>query len=321
MAEDNPVPRFRIPLAALVADKPPVATVLASAPAGTLAQVLDDAGSSFAAVVDSNGHYIDGVSVFDLLARAREGRHRVAEALVDEDTHNAQLAATFAAASVDELVGSYSISGENAEYRISSATLLRATLHLFAAGLHYLLVVAPKYMIRDEASGELPPLPAREARLLEKKDVLAWARAHLTQLASDEQLDADIVTASLFYANVPKVLAETSAGDAIEELYNAKTDGVAIVSPEGFLLGNFSVSDAKVVTAANFKVLSLPILDFLELHGRLREPVFVSKTTSLRAALELFSTHVVSRLWVVDDATRVVGVCSMASLMSLFFRL
>ena len=346
--QDELVAHFRLPLSAIVEGKEACVTITADAPANELPALLSSAHASFAAVVDEEGNFVDGVSVFDLLARARAGRHLVKGALVDEEEHNAELAAAFDAATVGDLVGSYSISNSNPEFRIAGSLPTRSTFHKFAMGMHYQLVVPDEYapggvsaggesggeeekedgMVGEEEGkegGEVEEggvkTPAEVCVLLEKKDILAFALAHMSQLAREDQLGSEIGSMGLFYSRAPSIPASTRAADAFEELYNEKADGIAIVSDDGILMGNLSVSDAKIITGQNFKDLSLPILDFLQANGRLRDPVSCTKSATFAEVMDLYVSSSVSRLWVVDEASKLIGICPMSRLMSLFHRL
>jgi len=91
---------------------------------------------------------------------------------------------------------------------------------------------------------------------------------------------------------------------------------VAVVTDDGKLAGNFSVSDLRGISMSSWSEFMLPITNYLEKYGRdSLKPIHVFAEVTLAQAMNEIVKSKVHRVWVVDTALKPVSVISMTDIM------
>jgi CBS-domain-containing membrane protein len=102
-------------------------------------------------------------------------------------------------------------------------------------------------------------------------------------------------------------------------MYFHKVMGVAIVLPDGTLLGNISASDIRGLTPQQFSSLLLPVTEYLQhQQGQMKPPFTVTLSSTFETVIQKLALYRVHRLWIVNEKDQPIGVVSLTDIMKFF---
>jgi len=119
------------------------------------------------------------------------------------------------------------------------------------------------------------------------------------------------------------VLASDNVGAALQQLHVVKVPCVAVMEEKtGKLIGNFSASDLRGFTQPSFSKLSLNVVEYLQkVSPAALKPVIGNKSRTLKELLDMFVSHHIHNVWLLDEACRPQGVISLRNVLEGFVAL
>jgi CBS domain-containing protein len=210
----------------------------------------------------------------------------------------------------------------------ASTTLERACASLFKFGVHRLPLIVDNVVCGT----------------VSQSDVLKFISEHLDELeplADRSMLDLGLVHSAHEHAHhvsrksaagdsendtpahpgVVSVLDNASVIDALQTMIREQVTGIAITNISGKLVGSFSASDLKGMTANKLFELETKLVDMLEYHSRTRDPVQCTITDKLGTVLRRIVAARVHRIFVVDHVTqRLTAVLTLTDLIGAIVR-
>eukprot|EP00299_Pterocystis_sp_00344_P017318 c8679_g1_i1.p2 GENE.c8679_g1_i1~~c8679_g1_i1.p2 ORF type:complete len:319 (-),score=80.09 c8679_g1_i1:1320-2276(-) len=191
----------------------------------------------------------------------------------------------------------------------SSASMV---MEWFALGIHRLLV-------KDEGSSD----SEHAVRIISQSDMLRYVFEHAEELSTlmsetveeSHMLDPD--APSIAGAKLPPATLEISAWEGFQKLFNQRTSALPLVDGEGRFVAALSVSDLRGITSEEISHLHRPVTEFLQLRHSMT-PFTCSLTHSLHQVLEIAVRNNAHRVWVVDNDGKLLGVVTLADLLSKF---
>jgi len=100
---------------------------------------------------------------------------------------------------------------------------------------------------------------------------------------------------------------------ALSTIVETQFTGLAVIDSQGKLVGNVSASDVKGLSLETFNTLNLPIRDFVK-----HKPVCIQKGSTMRDVISKIVEYHVHRVFVVDDANKLLNVISLTSVLKAF---
>eukprot|EP01126_Amoeba_proteus_P031262 TRINITY_DN3071_c0_g1_i4.p1 TRINITY_DN3071_c0_g1~~TRINITY_DN3071_c0_g1_i4.p1 ORF type:complete len:328 (+),score=35.79 TRINITY_DN3071_c0_g1_i4:128-1111(+) len=192
---------------------------------------------------------------------------------------------------------------------VDNGTLFQL-VEVFAQGIHRVPILSPHGAITS---------------IISQSDVLSV----LHKLRREEKLFSELENKTLIQLGIGKaesVVTMSINAQAIHAfwcLYFNKVSAVAIVDPQGRLLGNISASDIRGIGGARrFSTLLLPIGEFCQLEGPdfVRPAIHCTQNSTLGFVIEKLVSNRIHRIWVVEDK-KPIGLVSLTDVMKLLVKL
>ncbi len=111
---------------------------------------------------------------------------------------------------------------------------------------------------------------------------------------------------------------DTSFGEALTVLSRNRITGVALVDYEFHIRGNFSASDLRGAHTDFFDYFQGSIVQFMTkaTDSHLKQAIYVSKESSLKALIELVAASQVHRVYIADDNQHPIGVVTLTDIIT-----
>eukprot|EP00049_Salpingoeca_infusionum_P025660 m.21035 g.21035 ORF g.21035 m.21035 type:complete len:331 (+) comp8237_c0_seq1:235-1227(+) len=149
----------------------------------------------------------------------------------------------------------------------------------------------------------------RITNIISMSDVIRYFQAH--QQVFGEQLQASITDLGLITSPVVTSLETDAAAAGLYKMVQEKVAAVAVVDKKGKFKGQLSETDLRGITADSLDQIKLPVAAFIKQRGHAHEAdVTCLASASLVSVLNKMVTHNLHRLFVTDEARKVVGVVS-----------
>jgi 5'-AMP-activated protein kinase, regulatory gamma subunit len=211
----------------------------------------------------------------------------------------------------------------------ASTSLERACVSLFKFGVHRLPLIVDNAVCATVSQSdvvkfisthlnELEPLASRSMLDL---GLAHSAHEHAHEVKPRRAGASDNEDDTPAHPTVVSVLDNVSVIDALQTMIREQVTGIAITNISGKLVGSFSASDLKGMTANKLFELETKLVDMLEYHNRTRDPVVCTMNDSLRTVLGRIVAARVHRIFVVDAVTqRLTGVITLTDLIGAITR-
>lgn len=178
---------------------------------------------------------------------------------------------------------------------------LEQVLEVFSKGVHRVLV----RQVNEEGNPTV--------RLLSQSDVIHYISKHMLDFPelTEKPINQIGLASFPFVKSVPD---SVTALAAYRVMVQEGLLAVPIVDQNGILVASLSTSDLRGLSIRNARAVLSPVTQFLGLR-----PVFsVRPTTTLGEVINSFLTNKIHRVWIVDDAQRVIGVVTMSDVITKF---
>lgn len=228
--------------------------------------------------------------------------------------------------------------GQNAEstkpFLIHSGDLLSDLLAKFTeSNLHRILVVDESHVAISDWTRAYTMITQTDVldyihsnnEILGKKDweeLLQVQTGHVEELSRSHE--SDPVQATQGAKHVITVPDKIETIVAMRKMYLNRVSSLAIVNEPGKIIGNFSVSDIKLILNQDLETLKLPILDYLEHNWNAKKRLTYDQAVRcaypmepLKLSIETMLKDRIHHVWIVDEKEAPIGVLSMSDVLSL----